>query len=62
MVKSFVFGGRPIGLGTRLLNVNRQGLLVWPTRTKVVRWDPEREVAYSAGRSRSRPGCARGCA
>ena len=32
-------------LGTRTLNVNRRGLLVWPTRAKVVRFEPHREIA-----------------
>lgn len=32
-----VVRGRPIQLGTRMVNINRRGLLVWPTRTEVVR-------------------------
>jgi hypothetical protein len=46
VVRSFVRGPRPIRLGTRLLNVNRRGLLVWPTRSTVVRFEPEREIAF----------------
>jgi uncharacterized protein YndB with AHSA1/START domain len=46
VVRSFVRGGRPIRLGTRLVNVNRRGLLVWPTRSKVVRFEPHREIAF----------------
>jgi uncharacterized protein YndB with AHSA1/START domain len=45
-VKSFVRGGGPVGLGSRMLNINRKGLLVWPTRSKVVRFEPEREIAF----------------
>lgn len=47
--KSFVRGGKvdgSIGLGTRLLNVNRRGFLVWPTQSKVVRFVAEREIAF----------------
>jgi hypothetical protein len=46
VVRSFVRTGRPIQLGTRLLNVNRRGLLVWPTQSRVVRFEPHREVAF----------------
>jgi uncharacterized protein YndB with AHSA1/START domain len=44
VVKTFVKG--PVQLGTRTLNVNRRGLLVWPTRAKVVRFEPHREFAF----------------
>lgn len=46
VVRSFVRSGRPIRLGTTLLNVNRRGPLVWPTRSKVVRFEPHREIAF----------------
>ena len=46
VLKSFLRGGRPIALGSRLLNVNRKGLLVWPTRSKVVRFETGREIAW----------------
>jgi uncharacterized protein YndB with AHSA1/START domain len=46
VLKSFVKGGGPIALGTHLTNVNHRGLLVWPTHSKVVRFDPEREIAW----------------
>ncbi|HXH81022.1 SRPBCC family protein [Nocardioides sp.] len=38
--------GRPVGLGTRTININRRGPLVWPTRSKVVRFEPHREIAF----------------
>jgi uncharacterized protein YndB with AHSA1/START domain len=44
--KSFVRGGGAVAEGTRLVNVNRRGLLVWPTRSKVVRFEPLREIAF----------------
>jgi uncharacterized protein YndB with AHSA1/START domain len=34
------------GLGSHFLNVNRKGLLVWPTRSKVVRFEERREIAW----------------
>jgi uncharacterized protein YndB with AHSA1/START domain len=44
VVRTFV-RGRPVQLGTRTVNVNRRGLLVWPTQAKVVRFEPHREIA-----------------
>lgn len=44
VVKTIVRGG-PVQLGTRTLNINRRGLLVWPTRAKVVRFEPHSEIA-----------------
>ena len=38
--------GEGIKLGTRLFNINRRGLMFWPTRSSVVRFDPEREFAF----------------
>ncbi|MCW2834137.1 MAG: hypothetical protein JWN68_2090 [Nocardioides sp.] len=37
---------RPVQLGTTTINVNRRGPLVWPTRAKVVRFEPHREIAF----------------
>jgi hypothetical protein len=34
------------GLGARFLNLNRKGLLVWPTRSKVVRFEEGTEIAW----------------
>lgn len=38
--------GRPIQLGTKMININRRGALVWPTQTKVVRFEPQQEIAF----------------
>lgn len=46
VLKSFVKGRGPIQQGTRLTNINHRGLLVWPTHSKVVRFEPEREIAW----------------
>jgi uncharacterized protein YndB with AHSA1/START domain len=43
--RTFVRGGGAAQLGTRTVNVNRRGLLVWPTQAKVVRFEPHREIA-----------------
>ena len=44
VVKTFVRGG-VVQQGTRTVNINRRGLLVWPTQAKVVRFEPHREIA-----------------
>ena len=41
-----VVRGRPIKLGTKMVNINRRGPLVWPTQTKVVRFEPQQEIAF----------------
>ncbi len=43
--KVVVRGGR-VGPGTKTINVNRRGLLVWPTTAKVVTFEPNREISY----------------
>lgn len=45
VAKTIVRGG-PVGLGTRALNINRRGWRVWPTRAKVVRFEPHTEFAF----------------
>ncbi|MFF0817329.1 SRPBCC family protein [Rhodococcus sp. NPDC003318] len=40
-----VFGG-PIRRGSRTVNVNRKGRLVWPTSAKVIRFEPARAIAW----------------
>ena len=43
--KMFIFGG-PVKPGTRTLNINRRGPLLWPTRAKVVVFETNREIAW----------------
>lgn len=45
VVRTFVQGG-PVKLGTRAININRDRFLFWPTRSKVIRFDPHREFAF----------------
>jgi uncharacterized protein YndB with AHSA1/START domain len=42
--RTFIRGD--IAEGTRALNLNRRGLLVWPTQSQVVRLTPEQEIAF----------------
>jgi uncharacterized protein YndB with AHSA1/START domain len=44
--KTFVRGGGPVEQGSRMINLNRRGLLFWPTQSMVVRFEPEREIAF----------------
>ncbi len=38
--------GNPVGVGTTTININRRGPLVWPTRSKVVRFEANKAVAW----------------
>lgn len=42
--KTFVRGGA--GVGATAVNINRRGFLLWPTQSKVVRYDEGREIAF----------------
>ncbi len=42
--KAFVLG-KP-GLGANIVGINRRKAVVWPTTSKVVRWEPGRAVAW----------------
>jgi hypothetical protein len=35
-----------VGLGSRMVNLNRRKLLFWPTQSKIVRFTPEKEIAF----------------
>lgn len=45
VARTFVHG-RPVQLGTTALNINRDGFKVWPTRSKVVRFEPHQHIAF----------------
>jgi uncharacterized protein YndB with AHSA1/START domain len=45
VIRTFVRGGA-VRKGTEMFNLNHKGLLVWPTRAKVVEFDPERRFAF----------------
>jgi hypothetical protein len=42
--------GKP-GVGAKIIGVNRRKLVVWPTTSKVVRWEPGRAVAWKTRES-----------
>lgn len=44
-VRSFL-RGKSVRKGAKLINVNRKGLLVWPTQSMIVAYEPEREIAW----------------
>lgn len=44
--RSILRSGGEIAEGSTFLNINRRGLLVWPTRSKVVRFTPEQGIAW----------------
>lgn len=44
--KKMIIRGEPIGLGTRTININRRGPLVWPTTAKIIRFAPEKELGW----------------
>jgi uncharacterized protein YndB with AHSA1/START domain len=47
--KAFVVG-KP-GVGANVVGINRRGAVVWPTTSKVVRWEPGRAVAWKTRES-----------
>ena len=47
--KVLTYGGA--GTKMRLVGINRRGLAVWPTTSRVVRWDPERAIAWKVRES-----------
>lgn len=44
--KILVLGRPKRGAGTRLLGLNRRGWAVWPTTSRVIRFEPARAVAW----------------
>ncbi|MGB6127103.1 MAG: SRPBCC family protein, partial [Gordonia sp. (in: high G+C Gram-positive bacteria)] len=50
--KMFIFGG-DVKLGTKTFNINRSGALVWPTRSKVVTFKPNEELAFKIAENKT---------
>lgn len=44
--RKMIVRGGPVGVGTTTVNVNRKGLLVWPTTAKVLTFEPDRELRF----------------
>ncbi len=47
--KAFVVGGP--GVGANIIGINRRKAVVWPTTSKVVRWEPGKAVAWKVRES-----------
>ncbi len=43
--KTFVRGGET-RQGAKMININRRGLLVWPTQSMVTTFEPEQKIAF----------------
>lgn len=39
--------------GTKTFNINRKGFLVWPTTSKVVRFEPNKAIAFRVNENRT---------
>ncbi|NLU83131.1 SRPBCC family protein [Rhodococcus sp. HNM0569] len=50
--KMLILGG-VVGEGTRTVNLNRKGLLVWPTTSKVVSFVPNKRLAFRIPENRT---------
>lgn len=46
VVRTFVRGGGPVAVGTKTVNVNRSGVLFWPTNSKVIELEPGRKLTF----------------
>lgn len=44
--KKMIIRGGTVGLGTKTININRRGPLVWPTTSKVVRFAENQEIGF----------------
>ena len=49
--KVVILGSPKQGVGTKLLGLNRRGLAVWPTTSKVVRFEPGKAIAWKTRES-----------
>jgi len=47
----FVLGSPKSGVGTSIVGINKRGWAVWPTMSKVVRFEPDRAVAWKVRES-----------
>lgn len=45
-VRKTIVRGGVMRVGAKLFNLNRRGLLVWPTQAMVTEYEPERRVAF----------------
>lgn len=43
----------PVGVGTKTFNLNKSGWRVWPTTSKVVRFEPNKQIAFRINENRT---------
>ncbi|WP_024795862.1 SRPBCC family protein [Tomitella biformata] len=43
----------PVGHGTKTFNLNRRGLLFWPTTAKVVAFEPNKQLAFRVNENKT---------
>lgn len=51
--RKVIVRGGTVRLGAKTINVNKRGLLVWPTTAKVVTFEPNRKIAYRIAENRT---------
>jgi uncharacterized protein YndB with AHSA1/START domain len=49
--KVLLLGAKRPGLGVRMVGINRRGLVVWPTVSRIVRFEADRAVAWKTRES-----------
>ncbi|MEE2031029.1 SRPBCC family protein [Rhodococcus chondri] len=51
--RKMIVRGGAVGSGTTTVNINRKGLLVWPTTSKVIGFEPGRELRFRVNENRT---------
>lgn len=51
--RKMIIRGGPVARGTTTININKKGLLVWPTTSKVLTFEPGRELQFRINENRS---------
>ena len=49
--KVVLLGGGPVKVGSRMVGINRRGVVVWPTLSTVIRLEPGRALAWETRES-----------
>ncbi|KSZ60482.1 polyketide cyclase [Rhodococcus pyridinivorans KG-16] len=51
--RRMIVRGGPVSAGTTTININKKGLLVWPTTSKVIDFEPGRRLSFRINENRS---------
>lgn len=51
--RKMIIRGGSVARGTKTININKKGLLVWPTTSKVITFEPGRELRFRINENRS---------